>query len=487
VKLQASDLARMRDAAHELVEQYHLPGIALGVVNEGETVFAEGFGHADIESKTPTRPAMRHRIASVTKTMVGLCAMALVDEGRLRLEDRVIDHLPDLQFQGPAEALTVWHLMTHTGGIGEAPTLEALREWGLNPGFDHHAVLTVPKSYADGFVLERPPGEGWAYANHAFVLLGEIIARTERAPIEAVLQERVFGPLAMRDSDCIDEEHPALTTPYHRALADDTKELVLRAGGIIKAEPPPVDGYNIRGTFTRMDLRAAGAVQSTIPDMCTYASALLRSSDGIVKPETFARMVAPQYCPHPRLASLGLTFFRKPRWGYETFGHGGDMFGGWNTQLVVFPHEDLAFVAHANIQWVESYAIMFRILQALVDGQAPVAPISSIPTSILESAPGVYEATGGRLTNYRISTNRGRIQVSRRGDGLYLHARRGAWKAGGRLVPAAAADPGYFRVDIDAIIPAYVAFDIDSNGRATALRFDDCALLRKNPNIEPWI
>lgn len=486
MKITASDLDRMTQAASELVERHHLPGLAVGVVNGGEMVYSRGFGYADIESKTPADPAMRHRIGSITKTMVGLCAMALADEGRLRLEDRVVDHLPDLRFEGASEQLTIWHLMTHTGGIGEAPTLEALRQYGIDPTFDAGGEVRVPDGYPEGIVLEVAPGTLWAYANHAFVLLGEIVARTERKPVETVLQERIFGPLGMRDSDCLDEQHPRLATPYHRATPEDTKELIRRAGGEVKPDEPTVDGYNMRGKFTRVDVRAAGAVQSTIADMCAYGAALLRQGGGIVRAETFARMVSPQWCPNERLSNLGLTFFRKRRWGHETFGHGGAIFGGWNSQIMVFPDDDVAFVAHSNIMWDETYSIMARVAQALVDGKDADAPVGPVAASVLESAPGVYEATGGPMTNFRISTNRGRIQVTREGDDLYFRARRSAWKEGGRLLPAAQDDPGFFRLEIESVMPVYVAFDLDADGRATGMRFDDCALLRKNPALEPW-
>jgi CubicO group peptidase (beta-lactamase class C family) len=486
MKITPADLDRMRQTASHLVEQHHLPGIALGVVSGDEMIFCEGFGYADIEARTPTDPSMRHRIASVTKTVVGLCAMALVDEGRLRLDDRVVDHLPDLRFEGPAERLTVWHLMTHTGGIGEAPTHEALRKFGIDPTFDAGSEVRVPEGYPEGIVLEVAPGTLWAYANHAFVLLGEIIARAERQPIHALLQRRVFDPLGMTDSDCLDQHHPRLSTPYHRAMPEHTRELVLRAGGKPREEEPAVDGHNIRGKFTPMHLPAAGAVQSTIPDMCKYAAALLRNGRGIVRPETFTSMTSPQYCPHDKFYNMGLTFFRKRRWGYETIGHGGSMFGGWNTQLIALPDEDVAFVAHANIQWDDTYAIMYRILQALLDGKDSPALVAPIAPSILESAPGVYEATGGPMTNFRISTTRGRIQVTRTGDELFLRARRGPWKRGARMLPASPGDPGYFLLDIESIVPTYVAFDLDSRGRVTALRFDECALLRKNPALQPW-
>ncbi|MCH8859046.1 MAG: serine hydrolase, partial [Proteobacteria bacterium] len=92
--------------------------------------------------------------------------------------------------------------------------------------------------------------------------------------------------------------------------------------------------------------RAAGSVQSTIPDMAKYAAALLARGGGIVTPETFDTMVSPQWCPDRRLRHIGISFFLDPRFGRMTFGHGGGVGGGWNTMLTVVPQEDLALIVH---------------------------------------------------------------------------------------------------------------------------------------------
>ena len=126
-KISDKDVGRIRSTIQGLVDEHHLPGISVGVVSGEELVFSEGFGYADIESKRPQAPEMRHRIGSITKTMMGLCLMALVDDGKLSIEDRVLDRLPDLKLRGSsASTLAIKHLFTHSGGIGEAPNLEDL-------------------------------------------------------------------------------------------------------------------------------------------------------------------------------------------------------------------------------------------------------------------------------------------------------------------------------------------------------------------------
>ena len=138
------DADRIRAAAREIIAAHRIPGISIGVVYGQDLVFAEGFGFADIEAQTPQAPERRQRIASITKTMVGLCAMALVDEGKLRLEDRVVDLLPEVAFEGPASAMTVRHLLTHTSGIGEAPTVDGLK-FSLRPTL---AAMPLPVTSA---------------------------------------------------------------------------------------------------------------------------------------------------------------------------------------------------------------------------------------------------------------------------------------------------------------------------------------------------
>ena len=169
------DIKRITSTAAGLVEEFHLPGMSVGIVVGDDLVLAEGYGFADIESGRPQDPALRQRIGSITKTMVGLCTMALVDEGRLSLDDRVVDRLPDIVFHGPAETLAVRHLVTHTGGIGEAPTMANVTSPYDVLWSDVPEIQPISESYPDGIVIEATPGTKWCYANHGYGLMGEII------------------------------------------------------------------------------------------------------------------------------------------------------------------------------------------------------------------------------------------------------------------------------------------------------------------------
>jgi CubicO group peptidase (beta-lactamase class C family) len=465
----ANRLRHIRGEAERIAEAHRLPGFGLALATSRDVPLAVGIGFADVESRRPQDPAARQRIGSITKTMVGLVVMSLVEEGKLGLDDRVALRLPDVRLDGPADALRVRHLLSHTGGIGEAPTLAGLRDpeaalWSDSPG-----APAVRDAYPDGIQIEVPPGTKWAYANHGWVLLGEIAARAAGLPIENLLARRIFEPLRMRESDCRDEPHPALSTPYHHAPDADARELLERAGRAVPDEPT-VDGHNIRGSYRYLGAaRAAGAVQATLDDMTRYARALLRRADGIVRPDTFAAMLAPAWSPHPRFGHVGLAFFcDASRFGHASFGHNGGVAGGWNTHLSVFPDLDLAVLLHANCSHPRFDTVVSEVLRAVLGPEAALPPAPLDPR-VAASAPGLWEAPQGPLTNVRVATSTGRLRVDLDGGELRMTARRGAWKQGVRLIPADPGEPGLFAVEDGAPERALVWFSRDARGDVTGL------------------
>ena len=481
----AADMNRVRATAASLVDEYRLPGMSIGVVSSDGILYAEGFGYAEIESSRPQGPRLRQRIGSITKTMVGLCAMALVEEGKLRLYDRVADRLPDINFTGPADTVHVRHLMTHTNGIGEAPRMDQYLDTGAALWSNSVAPVPVTEAYADGIHIEVPAGTKWSYANHAFALLGEIVARIEDERIEEVLRKRIFDPLAMTSTDCYDLMHPDLTVGYHRAPSHDELD-VMDVLGNVPPQEPTVDGCNIRGEYVYVGPRAAGAVQSTIHDMAKYASTLLQKSAGIVSPETFNLMTSPQWCPDDRLMSLGLTFMRDEQFGLRSIGHGGGVSGGWNTHIDVFPSEDLAVLTHLNISFDKSEEIFSRVIQAVLN--APAADLSECRTdpAILEAAPGVYEPPEGFLTSYRTIRSAGRLQITARDGELYLRSRRGPWREGFRLAQPDPGDPAFFVLDTGAPDPPRLVFVRDERGVPTTIHMNRMTFVR-NDNLTPWV
>jgi len=481
---EGADAARLDAAASVALDELKVPGFSIGVVRGDALVHARGFGFADIESGRTQAPALRQRIGSITKTMVGLCVMALADEGRLTLDDRLLDHIPEVVFHGDGAAITLRHLLTHTSGIGEVAMPDEARDvdatlWSATPDDDVLGLV------ARGVTLEVAPGSKWSYANIGFALLGEVVARLEGAPIAEVLRRRIFQPLGMTDSDLLDRPHPDLATGYHHAPTAEARAFAARAG-LIHPDEPTVDGVNIRGDY--LHIRgggAAGAVQSTVPDMARYAAALLRGGGGIVRPETFAAMTGPQWAPEPRLVNWGLSFQRFTRFGRPMFGHGGGVSGGWNSMLLVIPGDDLALIVHANASFPEFEKLVSRLLAATLGVAAAPVPETEIDAGLLASAPGVYEALPGALTNWRVIGSLGRVQIKAVDGGLVLLSRRGGWRAGARLRPDPV-DPTFFHLDDDGLEPSGVRLVRAASGAVTGLRCERLVEMIRAEGVPPW-
>jgi CubicO group peptidase (beta-lactamase class C family) len=261
--------------------------------------------------------------------------------------------------------------------------------------------------------------------------------------------------------------------------------LALRGGEEIKDEPT-VDGINIRGRFQHIrGGGAAGAVQSTVPDMAKYAAALLRGGAGIVKPATFAQMTADQWRPDPRMEGWGLSFQLSRPFGRRVFGHGGGVLGGWNSLLTILPDEDLALVAHANISFQDFGKFTSRVLAAVLD-EIPHALGGQVDEAVIAAAPGVYEAIPGLLTNFRVMGGVGRLQIKAADGGLMLHSRRGPWKKGVRLFPGDVGDPAFLVADDDPLDPSRIALIRDPDGQVTGLRCERLVQMVKTADVAPW-
>jgi CubicO group peptidase (beta-lactamase class C family) len=470
------------------MERHHVPGLGLGVVQTGDLAYVEGFGFADIAAGKPMTPETRQRIGSITKTMVALCVMALVDEGRLSLESRVADLLPDFRFDGPVDGLTVWHLLTHTGGIGEMPTLADMQKPFAKLFGPSDVDRPLAELYADGITIEVAPGTKWAYANHGFALLGEIVARHEGAPIAEVVQRRVFEPLGMNCSDLWDRPHPDLSHGYSQAETEEAWSL-LRFMGVDLESEVTVDGHNLAGAYMPLwGTGAAGAVQSTVPDMALYARALLRGGSGVVQTATFRSMTSGQWQPDARLPGWGLGFRVADIAGHREFGHGGAVFGGWNTRLAVFPDLDAALLIHINVSLDLFEVLVSRLVYAFLGHEDPALPSVAPEPNVLATAPGVYELPGADpLTNFRPRFNCGRVQITSSEGGLTLHSRRGVWKDGVPLRPIDPAEPDLFAIDLDGFGRQQIALMLDDSGGVTGIRFPQLFEMRRNDEFEGWV
>ena len=170
-----------------------LPGLAFQVTVQGKTTGEVQFGQQSPGTNaSPLRPDSIFLSASITKPIVAMAAMRLVEQGEIALAEHVSEFLP--QFSDSSKrGITIRNLLTHTSGLPDMlPDNRALR-----------MAQSPLASFVDGtcqVALDFPPGRGVQYQSMGFVLLAAIIEKVTGTTLPAFLNKEFFGPLRMRDT-----------------------------------------------------------------------------------------------------------------------------------------------------------------------------------------------------------------------------------------------------------------------------------------------
>jgi CubicO group peptidase (beta-lactamase class C family) len=203
-------LAAYDELITAFMRQHKPPGAALAVAYHGRLVYARGFGFADIEKREVVRPESLFRIASVSKPFTAATVIALVEHGKLRLDERVFPLLksePHLERRARLDPrwheITVRQCLQHTGG------------WDRDKSFDPMSAATAEQvsralgvplpvhprqiiRYTMGKPLDHDPGTVYAYSNFGYCVLGRVIEAVTGNPYHEVVRRRVLAPLGIR-------------------------------------------------------------------------------------------------------------------------------------------------------------------------------------------------------------------------------------------------------------------------------------------------
>ena len=195
------------DAARYDAEAF---GVTFAAVRDGEVVWAGSSG-VDRDGRSPLKPHSPMVIGSVTKTFVAATVLQLVEEGRIGLGDSVRSYLPELRFV--SREITVRQLLDHTSGLADVFNEQTRR------GLEEHPQRswTSRELFATLHAPWYPPGEGWAYANTNYYLLGMTVERVTGSTLEAELQRRFLDALELDATRMLGPDEP--TSPLDPAWA----------------------------------------------------------------------------------------------------------------------------------------------------------------------------------------------------------------------------------------------------------------------------
>ncbi len=235
----------------DAIARYHLPGIAVGVVQDGEVVYARTAGELIAGSGRRIDRDTLFKIASNSKAMTGALLARLVDAGRLKWDDPVTKYLPDFRMYEPwvTREMQVRDLLIHNSGLpAGAGDLMLWPEPNLFTRADViHGLRYLKPTYS---FRSR-----YAYDNTLYIVAGEVAAAAGGAPYEELVRRELFGPLGMSRCQVGEWNRDAVGNVAQPHALRDGRYVLTRADGEIIPNVP---------------MMAAGGIRCSLEDMLTW-------------------------------------------------------------------------------------------------------------------------------------------------------------------------------------------------------------------------
>ncbi|WP_246357673.1 serine hydrolase domain-containing protein [Pyxidicoccus fallax] len=330
-----------------------VPGASVTVIRDGKVVLSRAYGLAHVEEQASATPESNFRLASLSKQFTAMAVLLLVEEGRLRLEDRVVDVLPG--FPAALREVRIRHLLQHTSGIWD---------------YEEFVPATHPVQVKDRDVLQLlsradrtyfPPGTAVRYSNSAYAVLSLIVEQVGGRPFARFLRERVFVPAGM-DSTVAHEEGVSTVARRAYGYARD-------ASGFIPRDQSPTSA-----------VLGDGGIYASVADLAAWDRAL--DTHALVRAETQALAWTPATLPDGTTARYGFGWFIDEDGGRRRLSHHGETCGFTNA-IVKYPDQRLTVIVLTNRAGGEPWRIAQSIADLWLDAPAknPVWPFETMPNA----------------------------------------------------------------------------------------------------------
>jgi CubicO group peptidase (beta-lactamase class C family) len=341
-------------------------GCAVGVTQNGQTVFEGAYGMADLEHGIENTPETIFEGGSVSKQFTAAAIVLLVLDGKLDLDDDVRDYVPELPDYG--HTITLHHLMTHTSGLRDWGSVASISGWGREQrSHDHDDVVDILSRQSE---LNFEPGHEYSYSNSGYNLLAVVVDRVSGMSFADFSTSRIFEPLGMTRTQWRDDYRrivPGRSSAYNRTT----------------------DGWEINRPIEYV--HGNGGILSTVGDLGIWNEAL---TDGRLGGQEFVRLMHLQgtlndgseivYAGGLQVSTLGSV---------SSVTHTGST-AGYRAYLGRFPEQRLSVAMLCNASNVPTGGNGARIARALLgdpamDPEAPSYALESVGYD-LEPFVGLY-------------------------------------------------------------------------------------------------
>jgi CubicO group peptidase (beta-lactamase class C family) len=305
-----------------------LPALAVVVVKDGEIRGRAAVGLRKLGDPTPVTTNDVFHIGSCTKSMTATLAAMLIDEGKLRWDTTIADVFPELKGKMDAqyENVTLEQLLTHRGGVpGSPPDAAWKRAW------EQQGTPTEQRLEFIRAVLAQPPeakpGTKMIYSNQGYAIAGAMLEKLTGTPWETLITERLFKPLHM--------DSAGFGPPGTKGMVDEpwghTRKLFVTVP--VQEDNPPA-------------IAPAGRVHCTLDDLARYTIFHMqrRKADGLLKPETLAKLHTP---PVGGDYACGWVVLKRGWAGGTALMHNGSN-SMWYVVMWLAPEKDFSVVVGTN-------------------------------------------------------------------------------------------------------------------------------------------
>jgi len=312
-------ITALRKNLNEAVAADRFSGAAL-VAKNGKTVFAQAYGLADREKKTPNTLKTRFRLGSMNKMFTAVAILQLVQSGKLDLKAPFGKYLTDYPNKDLAAKVTIEQLLSHTGGTGDI----------FGPEFDKNRLeLKTLQDYVKLYgnrAAEFEPGSRWQYSNYGFLLLGVLIEKVSGQSYYDYVRDHIFKPAGMTGT---------ASEPEEQMVVDRSMGYTKYGGAGLQ---PNTDTLPYRGT-------SAGGGYSTVEDLLKFATAL--QTNKLLNAQN-TEILTTGKVDTPGGGKYAYGFQEAMTSGGRCFGHGGGA-PGMNGELKICPGPGYVIAVLANM------------------------------------------------------------------------------------------------------------------------------------------
>lgn len=348
-KLPAGQREQIQLAISKFMSANHVPGLSAAVVMNGEYVWSDGFGMADLENSVPATSLTLYRLGSISKPLTATGAMLLWERGKLDLEVPVQRYCPS--FPQKPWPITTREVLGHLAGIRhyhhDAPPDDP--ELANTKHFDDPIAAGL-KFFADEPLLFQP-GTKFSYSTHGYTLAGCVIEGASKEKYVDYMRENVFVPANMVRTQ---QDDRYAVIPYRTRFYSLDK-----SGRVINADFLD-SSYKIPG----------GGLLSSADDMARFEVAIL--DDQLLHRATRDAMWTPQKDAEGKQNGYALGWGNGNQDGVATIGHAGSQ-QGTSTAMAMAPGRRDGVIVLANLEDVDASALASELLKIVI-GVPPAEP-----------------------------------------------------------------------------------------------------------------